>query len=755
MPLNPALHDEVITSPIERANPLNDPKQFVAQGYNTFDLTNQQVFSARFGEYTPFDVFETVPGDRHTLGTNSLSLLNTIDASLVSQVNEYHDYFYVPMRSCFPYNYEKIIANPTKGSDLPVAALPMFPVLPLLYRLITVEQPMSYEGSTAFPAVSFESIGTSADLSVPDYNMYLNTLLYVAYALSRGQLLDYLGFGLDDLTSLGSIDVISGNTYSNLLQSYIEDIFESLLGGTVSIDEGEDGVFGYIVTRKPGLRGFDLSRLPSDSDGNPIYPSYQSSYYSVSYNPRYELDSSESVINDTWTLSAFRDALYDCLEKGLFIVFDYTRGIGPANQSPYDSFAPDSLITSADLFRSYLSNFEFVNPTDETVPDTYFDGGFINPMRLIAYQQIVAEYCTNDSVDNVFTSDLWMQNMRAIMYPSSANVSSEPTFQYNGVPYEYDLFTTGAAAYSFFDSGDNIYRKLFPFVSNFFFLRRSLRYGDMFATGRPDFLSVGQLGINAESGIVDPVEVTQNLLKARYLQATNWLGSRFDAQMAGIFNSDPSDTEAKPYFISHRKVELGAQEVNGTSSDNQGKRTTNLIGTSDDNGIDIYLDDFGVVLGLVSYDVLPLYPAGVDRNFFNYDRFTMYNSMLQNVGDQDIRLVELTGDLSLSRVTFGYTTRYAQYKFPVSRAHGAFVSSSGVRQLPVSAMIYPARQFMNDGYETFHISPEFIRDRPFYFDQFFASRQTLSPAYYYHFALSVNNQHAAARRLQLIPQLLF
>lgn len=744
MALNPALHDEVVNSPIERANPLNNPDEKVLQGYNKFDLTHQSALTSRYGEVTPFDVFETVPKDRHLVHDGGTTLLNSIDASLVSRVNEYHDYFYVPMRSCFPNNYEKMVVQPTKGSDLPLDALPMIPLCAFVKRLLTNSESIAFPGNIAITTVN-PDVFSPSDVADSANQVLLNRYLYAAYMLSRGQLLDYLGFCLDSIGSGSLGSYFSHELYKNQFQSWIDTIFDSLVE-TVFVDSDSGNV--TLLDHQPGLAAYDLSELTT-VDGTNVQTTLPSPPSVVGrkiyYNPSFDIDSD----TDAWTLSGFRAALYDALENGYFIQLFSRSGV------PFENMFPQKFYDACASLRDYFNRFELPALTESTTADEYFDNGCINPMRIIAYQQVIAEYYTNDSIDNVYNSDLWMQNVRSIMFPSNGyNFSTERTFTYNGVDMEYDLFTTGAFNLAFFtmNNQQGLLSRMLPFISSVFSLRRSLRYGDMFATGRPDFMSVGQLGISVDAeNYVDPVEVTQQLLMARYKQATNWMGMKFEAQMNGLYDTRPSDTGPHPYFITHRKVVLGRDQVLNTA-DKQGKRVTNLVGKSDNTGIDIMLDDFGVVLGLLSFDCLPLYPAGVDRNFYNCDRYTMFNSMLQNVGDQDLALVELTGDVRHSRQVFAYLPRYAQYKFGISRAHGAF---AGNYDIGVKALRYPVRQFMQDGRVSLVINPDFIRDRPLYFDQFYVSRASLSPALYFHFATDFVMSHVAARRMQLVPQLLF
>lgn len=719
------MREEMLSNPIQRANPLNDPKFKEIQGYNNYDLTNMQAISPRFGEVTPNTVFETVPGDRHMLHGNCKTVLNQIDANLFSQVNEYMDYFYVPMRCVFPINYEKIVPNPTKGVDLPWKALPQIPLLAFLKNFVDgvhtvriLDAPDSYVFDSSVSDAITVALDPEADEPTV-FSFALNQFLYLATVISRGQLLDYLGYSLDlPLSQEGFSDDGLYRPYVSVLQQKIDALFDSLLS---------DGTTSFT----PALRGFDFSDSPIGFRNNEyvIERSPRPFYLKVKYIPA----------PGQWRLDSFRASLYDCFERGLFIDIalteDHIPVVRKAMQEVYDALFS--------LGRFYIP--------DESTAEPFSDGGFINPLRVASYQLSVAEYMTNDSVDNVYTAELYMQNLRSIMFPSSGGVSQEPTFDYNGVDTEFDLLTTGAFEKAFFDElFDGAPLRSQVFASVFLMLRRSLRYGDYFSTGRPNLLAVGQLGIPVNTqGQVSPIDVTKNLVMQRFLNAVNWVGSRFVNYVTALFGVKPSDTGCHPTFIAHRKVALEIDTVTNTAGD-QGRQSTNLIGTTDSNAIDVFIDDFGCIIGVTSFDVLPMYPSGIDRNFTNSDRYSMFNSMLQNVGDQEIQLSEISGIPKTNSTVFAYMVRYAQYKFGVSRAHGAFVNS-----LPGFVMKYPWQSLVDSGDGSVRISPDFIRDKPYFFDQFFAQRTGLSPAAYYHFQVPVTNQHSAARKMQYQPPVLF
>lgn len=740
MPTNPSIKQETLNNPIQRGNPLNDPKYINQQGYNTYDLNNAQMLTPRFAEVTPSTVFETVPGDRHFLYGKGDTFLNQIDARLCSDVNAYHDYFFVPMRCVFPNNYEKMIPNPVKGDDLPWKALPQIPLLRLLNYMFTNEvsvTDLSNDSVSNVGEAPFEFYWDTSDENEILHNrLLLNNLLYVAFVLSRGQLLDYLGYSLDRLSELYENQANYGK-YVNQFQKAIDDFFASL---ALQVSDYDDipTVFGIDVA-DPTLSSNHVYFFDGDANRSDIKVRYG------------YLSSSED-----WTLSSWRGALYDCFEKGLLIDLRYFDKNGHEyniweNADRYgEHFRPifDKLLYELRmiLWRAKLNGVEDDEP---------FSVDFVNPMRIVAYQMSVAEYMSNDTIDNIYTGELWMQNMRALMFPSENEVSREPTFGYNGVDTEYDMFTTGAFEYSFFGNAPRFMNRILPFLSNLLLLRRSLRYGDYFSTGRPNLLAVGQLGIpvSTQQGVtqVNPIDVTKNLVLQRFLNAVNWVGSKFINYMTSIFGVKPSNTGVHPVFIAHRKVSLNRNTVTNTA-DNQGKQTTNLNGTTDEQALDVFIDDLGVIIGVVSYDALPVYPSGIDRNWSNSDRYSIFNPMLQNVGDQDIKLCELTGvvDDVRSENPFAYGVRYGQYKWGVTRAHGAFVNS-----LPGYCMLYPWHALSDDPSKfDLKINPDFIRDKPFYFDQFFASRTGVSPGTYYHFIQPVFNLHNAARKMQYQPPVL-
>lgn len=756
---NPQIRNERLNNPIERSNPINEPDYSHEEGYNPFDITCPKLLSPRYGEVTPIEVFETVPADRHQLSSGVQTVLDRVQGRVMSDVRAHLDYFHVPLRSIFPVNYEKIMVNPVKGDDVPFDALPNIPLLAFLHRFL-VGNGSTYEIHTPISEynlnVSSSNFGKTQTKAFQNFELV--RVLYVCYALSRGQLLDYLGFSLDVNNLSSSPDRYS--QYKNELQSLIDDIFDSV----ISFHGDMTPIIGG---HKLSIYGVDLSDTALGLTGD-IFD------FTNLLSPRVKLryvykdglaDDGTPYIN--FNLSSFRAALYDCFERGLYPLIlttgDYfTESIEGDFGSSGEFFVPDNYEYANEhilKLESFLSGFS-VPSADVEDEEEYFDNGIINPSRIVAYQQAVAEYMSMDHVDNVFTAELWMQNMRALMFPSVSGVSKEFTFDYNGVDTEFDLFTVGAWRAAWFqqpsDAVGGFYTRALPFISNLLFMRRSLRYGDYFVKSRPNVLAVGDVSIPSD-GSVSAIDVTKGIMLQRFFNAVNRWGQKFINYMAGLFGIKPSDTGCHPSFVKHETINLSGDTVANTAGDSlnsnkklQGSISTNLVGNNGQFMFDCFFDDFGVCIGFVTYDTPSYYPSGVARAFRHRDRFTIFNPMLQNVGDQEVRLDELTGDCSvLGSSPFGYATRYQEYKIGVARAHGAFVNN-----LPAYAYIYGYNTLQNPNDLSAHINPDFIRESPFALDPYIVGISSISPGRYYHFLLSVSNPHSTSRKMEYWPGVL-
>lgn len=717
MAFNPAKQGEALNSPVERASKLNDPQFENQQGYFPYDLTHAELITPRYGEITPSMHLDTVPGDRTVVHDNTKLILNQINGNLLSTVNQYVDSFYVPLRSVYPMNYEKLIPNPVKGEDLPNSALPQVPLYHYFYSLVLGSNDpggLLLSGDEYSPQVLdyyYDLFADNADMTSSEFSYYVARVTLLATILSRGQLLDYLGLQFDDS--------VLNATQSSKLQAAIDRYFSELWNLVYSKNIG--AIWSYPVS------------LSSDViDGTVTAKGH-----------------------DVSTLSMFRNALSDIFEAGRFPVILENE----ATVEYPESFS-DALIEFVDmvavLFGAFVVDGTSLSHLDDIdAKEDPFRIGTLNIGKILAYQQVVAHYYTNDRVDNVYSSDLFMQNLRSVMFPSIfGRTTTEPTFEMNGVSYEYDYISYGGFFASLISDllQDGKLNRQWLFGTLMFLLRRSLRYGDMLTTSRINMLAIdnGQLGINVDGGQVSPIDVTRNLLIQRYLNAVNYVGQGFLQYMSSIYGIKPSDTGTIPRFISHRKIVLQNQITNNTA-DNQGAQTTNLVGYSDTLGFDVFIDDFGYLISLTSFDVLPIYKSGIESTYHLDDRYSYFNPMMQGIGDQPVRSSELLGFPNLRDDVFGYQMRDYTYKWKLSKAHGAFCNS-----LPGFLISHPINAFndTSDEYDI-NINPDYIREKPAVLDSVVPQMTGISPAEYYHFIVACTNQVHCARKIQATPGVLF
>ena len=137
---NPSLQKSIGNSPQDRVTAAADQSYANGQPYNTFDLSDTVPDTQRAADQLPFEFMNCVAGDRVIITSSSKIKANQLPSTLMSKFNAYEDYFAVPMSCMYPINYDKMIANPTKGDDLPLQALPAFPIALYLANLTFARQ---------------------------------------------------------------------------------------------------------------------------------------------------------------------------------------------------------------------------------------------------------------------------------------------------------------------------------------------------------------------------------------------------------------------------------------------------------------------------------------------------------------------------------------------------------------------------------------------------------------------------------------
>lgn len=183
-------------------------------------------------------------------------------------------------------------------------------------------------------------------------------------------------------------------------------------------------------------------------------------------------------------------------------------------------------------------------------------------------------------------------------------------------------------------------------------------------------------------------ELRRAFAAQRFLEASARGGSRYIEQLYSIFGVRSSDARLqRPEYLGGSVQDIVVSDVLQTSATGAGdtpQANQAGIGASlgRSGGFKRWFEEHGYVIGILS--VLPdaSYQQGVPRQYMKFDRFDHYWPQFAHLGEQEIKQAELfysgaplrptvAPDFE-SNPTFGYTPRYAEYKFIPSTVHGDF-----------------------------------------------------------------------------------
>lgn len=174
-----------------------------------------------------------------------------------------------------------------------------------------------------------------------------------------------------------------------------------------------------------------------------------------------------------------------------------------------------------------------------------------------------------------------------------------------------------------------------------------------------------------------------------WLERNNIAGNRYADQIKAHFGVMPADA------VTQRAIYLGSSSsviynhsvyqttgVDGSvvSSSNPfttvGAKYSSPIGSDKSSLVgDFSVTEFGYLMVIGSIVPDAVYSTGVNRDFFRLQIGDFAFPLLQGVGDQPIYKAELAnvgvdGNTMADMATFGYTQRFAEYKFMEDEVHG-------------------------------------------------------------------------------------
>lgn len=677
-------------------NPINDEKAVVPRSTSRFDLYQRLNQSQIYSYIYPHLCIEGVEADK--LSFRSIHNLDTytLKAPIKSDMTMHKTYIQVFKECLLPFNSEKVTVNPSQGDDV---AVDVNTVSEHFYREYL---PEIFRFPTKFIIEGSEEFGggeISDEYALNKVTSHLRGLVVAEMFLSDGSLLNSLGCNLSGMWK-----------------------YHSLRNGVFSqADTGFDGFFSdYLSTLRAMAPAFYVQLLNPDgtTDG----------YSRLVVLNRQKFDT--STVNQPYmVMHSFLEFIRENPNFTLIPV-DPIDEVSIYDWTQWSNFWSDSVPEITDGISC---------PFASDIPDEALNFG-----RCAAYQIAVAHFFTNDSVDFVYSAELYRESVHSVL----SGLGILNTFTYNGIEVPYDYLS----GYYFDRVMESMSEDVLPaysalYLAYIFGYRRSLRFVDYFTAAKPRPLAVGNTTVQVNSGAVDVIDVTKKLQMQRFLNAVNRFGRKFSSYTQGLFGVTPQQDFHNPAFLADTADTINPSDLQNTGADqlsSPSSVTSTLHSRSNDFEFTVFCDRQSYIIGLTHFDIKRTYAWSTDRAFFHKDRFDDFNPFLQFVGDQEIKGLEVSSRRFRQR--FGYSPRYMEYKQLVSRSVGAFV-----RNLPGWAFVADNATGLIHEEE---ISPDYVRNSCVELDDFYVSLTGNTLGNYFHFITTYDNIITAYRRMQYQSQIL-
>lgn len=185
-------------------------------------------------------------------------------------------------------------------------------------------------------------------------------------------------------------------------------------------------------------------------------------------------------------------------------------------------------------------------------------------------------------------------------------------------------------------------------------------------------VSVDEMGVN-----INDLR-TSNALQ-RWFERNARGGSRYIEQILSHFGVRSSDARLqRPQFLGGGRMPISVSEVLQTSSTDETSPQANMAGhgisAGVNNGFKHYFEEHGYIIGIMSITPRSGYQQGIPKDFTKFDNMDFYFPEFAHLSEQEIKNKEVfvSDDEVYNEGTFGYTPRYAEYKYKASEAHGDF-----------------------------------------------------------------------------------
>lgn len=398
----------------------------------------------------------------------------------------------------------------------------------------------------------------------------------------------------------------------------------------------------------------DFITKGADGEDIPVLPSFRLSPDLVSSNP-------SQLFGD--------GTLWD------YLGLPSLKGIGGAefpNPSPNGVTAPQNYRVSSLPFRAYqLIYNEYYRDQNLTEPvDISLLSGFEDTLHALNLLQLRRRAWEKD----YFTSALpWLQRGPEVTVP----------IQGSGDMLDVRYFGNTGKNQLWMDSNHRDFENGVAYDS-VFSAENSVKAARLVAVNGGTNNRAPELNPNGTLKVsVDEMGININDLRAsnalqRWFERNARGGSRYIEQILSHFGVRSSDARLqRPQFLGGGRMPISVSEVLQTSSTDKTSPQANMAGhgisAGINNGFKHYFEEHGYIIGIMSITPRSGYQQGVPRDFTKFDNMDFYFPEFAHLSEQEIKNQEvfLSADGDNDK-TFGYTPRYAEYKYHQSEAHGDF-----------------------------------------------------------------------------------
>lgn len=184
------------------------------------------------------------------------------------------------------------------------------------------------------------------------------------------------------------------------------------------------------------------------------------------------------------------------------------------------------------------------------------------------------------------------------------------------------------------------------------------------------------------NGTLEVTPTTINQLRTAF-KLQEWLekaargGTRYIEAIRSFFGVNSSDKRLqRPEYITGVKSPIIISEVlnmTGTDTAPQGTMAGHGVSVQQGQYGGYYAEEHGCIIGIMSVLPKTAYQQGIERYWLKTTSpFDYYFPQFAHLGEQEIQNREVYAYTNFGSDTFGYTPRYAEYKFAQNRVAGDF-----------------------------------------------------------------------------------